>query len=74
MVRFISEQSIRIGEFQHIAHLIAENAISLTSIGDVLTGKAEGRRSAEAITVFDSSGIALQDLYVGRMLLARSSS
>lgn len=70
----LPQQSIRIGEFQHIAQLIAANAISLTAIGDVLTGKAEGRRSAEAITVFDSSGIALQDLYVGRMLLARFSS
>lgn len=70
----LPRQSLRIGEFQHIAHRVAEKALSLTAIGDVLTGQAAGRRSDEAITVFDSSGIALQDLYVGRMLLARASS
>lgn len=65
---------MRIGEFQHIAHRIAANELSLTAIGDALTGKAPGRLSVDATTVFDSSGIALQDLYVGRMLLARATS
>jgi ornithine cyclodeaminase len=68
----LPQQSIRIGEFQHIAHRVEANALSLTAIGDALSGKAPGRRSAGAITVFDSSGIALQDLYVGRMLLAQA--
>lgn len=30
-------------------------------IGEVVVGKKEGRRSAAEITVFDSTGIALQD-------------
>jgi ornithine cyclodeaminase/alanine dehydrogenase-like protein (mu-crystallin family) len=39
------------------------------SIGDVLKGLHSGRSNDEAITVFDSSGIALQDLYLGAHLL-----
>ena len=34
----------------------------VTQLGDVLTGKAEGRRSNEEITLFDSTGLAIQDL------------
>ncbi len=66
----LPEQSVRIGELQHVAHRIASGAQTVTALGDVLTGKASGRPSPAAITVFDSSGIALQDLYVARMLLA----
>ena len=36
----------------------------VTQLGDVLTGSAEGRRSAEEITLFDSTGLAIQDLAV----------
>jgi ornithine cyclodeaminase len=57
-------QSTAIGEFQH-----ATADREVTAIGEVLTGRAPGRRSPDAITVFDSSGIALQDLYVGIALL-----
>lgn len=68
----LPEQSVRIGEFQHVAHRIESGAQTITAIGDVLTGRAPGRPSPDAITIFDSSGIALQDLYVARMLLEQS--
>jgi ornithine cyclodeaminase len=61
-------QSRRIGEFQHLA----DGAGPLTAIGDVLTGRAEGRRDPADITVFDSSGIALQDLFIADALLRRA--
>jgi ornithine cyclodeaminase len=61
-------QSTAIGEFQH-----ATADRQVTAIGEVLTGKARGRQSPHAITVFDSSGIALQDLYVGMALLDLAS-
>jgi alanine dehydrogenase len=32
------------------------------TLGDVLTGKADGRRSADQITIFDSTGIAVHDI------------
>ncbi|MFF7888839.1 ornithine cyclodeaminase family protein [Streptomyces sp. NPDC020794] len=62
-------QSVAIGEFQNIADLVADGTLRLDALGDVLTGKAEGRRTPEDITVFDSSGIALQDLCVATALL-----
>lgn len=66
----LPEQSLRIGEFQHVAAEVSAGEISVTAIGSVLTGRAPGRRDHEQITVFDSSGIAIQDLYVGAALLA----
>ena len=37
----------------------------VTQLGDVLAGNAAGRASADEITVFDSTGLAIQDLAVG---------
>jgi len=64
----LPEQSARIGEFQHVVA-----GISLTAIGAVLSDTAEGRCTAEEITIFDSSGIALQDLYVAESIIAATS-
>jgi ornithine cyclodeaminase len=36
----------------------------LVELGDILTGKAPGRTSPEQITVFESQGMAIQDLAV----------
>lgn len=58
------EQSRRIGEFQH-----ADAHVHLTAIGDVLSGKAVGRAAADDITIFDSSGLSLQDLYVAQAII-----
>ncbi len=44
----------------------------VTVLGDVLTGSAPGRGSAEEITVFDSTGLAIQDLAIARAALARA--
>ena len=43
----------------------------VTAIGDVLNGTAEGRRSPDDITLFDSTGLALQDLAVALLALER---
>lgn len=60
----LPEQSLRIGEFQH-----AGPEASPVAIGAVLAGDAAGRRDAGEITVFDSSGISLQDLHMARAIL-----
>ena len=62
-------QSLAIGEFQHVKSAVESGSIAVTAIGEVLLGRASGRRSAEEITVFDSSGLALQDLFVAASLL-----
>jgi alanine dehydrogenase len=36
----------------------------VTELGDVLTGSAPGRSSPQAITMFDSTGLAIQDLAI----------
>ena len=43
----------------------------VTVLGEVLAGSADGRVAAEEITVFDSTGLAIQDLAVARAALAR---
>ena len=55
-------------EIPHREGLLTE----LTEIGDVLTGKAPGRTGADEITVYDSTGIALQDLASAAVILIRA--
>ncbi len=57
-------QSITIGEAQHAVAqgLIGEKDI--TEIGAVINGTAPGRTSDEQITLFDGTGVGLQDLAV----------
>jgi alanine dehydrogenase len=48
-----------------LAGAVAAGLVSrdrVTQLGDVIAGRAEGRRSAEEITLFDSTGLAIQDL------------
>ena len=40
--------------------LIREDDVA-GEIGEVITGKKQGRRSDDEVTLFDSTGIALQD-------------
>ena len=42
----------------------------MTQFGAVLAGDAPGRRSAEELTAFDSTGLAIQDLAIARAALA----
>jgi ornithine cyclodeaminase/alanine dehydrogenase-like protein (mu-crystallin family) len=36
----------------------------VTQLGDVLAGAAGGRQHADDITIFDSTGLAIQDLAI----------
>lgn len=60
-------QSISLGEAQHAiaSGLIEESAI--TPIGDVINKVHPGRTSAEQITLFDGTGVGLQDLAVAKV-------
>ena len=42
----------------------------VTDLGAVLTGEAAGRPGPDAVTLFDSTGLAIQDLAVGAACLA----
>ena len=43
----------------------------VAQLGDVLAGSAEGRRSDRDITVFDSTGLAIQDLAIALAAMER---
>jgi alanine dehydrogenase len=50
------------------AGLVAREQV--TELGDVLTGAAPGRSAPDAVTLFDSTGLAIQDLAICLALLA----
>ncbi len=58
------QQARQIGELQWGG----ADAHACTQIGDLITGKAKFARSASDITIFDMTGLALQDLTVARLL------
>jgi len=60
-----AEQAITIGECQHAYNAGLITAQSFRgSIGAVIAGLCDGRRTAQEITLFDGTGVALQDLVV----------
>jgi ornithine cyclodeaminase/alanine dehydrogenase-like protein (mu-crystallin family) len=44
----------------------------VTQLGAVLAGVVEGRTGGDDVTVFDSTGLAIQDLAIARTALLRS--
>ena len=65
-------QSVTIGEAQHAVAAGLVAAGDITPLGAVLTGADAGRRSAEEITLFDGTGVGLQDLAVAAVAVARA--
>jgi len=55
-------QSTSIGEAQHAFAAGSIDAASITALGDVINANHPGRRDAEEITLFDGTGVGLQDL------------
>jgi len=45
---------------------------SVTELGAVLTGDADGRRSAGDVTLYDSTGLAIQDLAIAKAAYAKA--
>jgi alanine dehydrogenase len=65
-------QSITIGEAQHAvgSGLVQESEIR--PLGEVLTGAHPGRRSEAEITLYDGTGVGLQDLAVASVAVMRA--
>jgi alanine dehydrogenase len=63
------EQASRGGELSSgvAAGLVAREQVS--ELGAVLSGAADGRRSGEEVTLFDSTGLAIQDLGIAHAVL-----
>jgi alanine dehydrogenase len=58
------EQASHNGELVHAVEAGKLTRDDVTQLGDVLLGAAEGRQTDEDITVFDSTGLAIQDLAI----------
>lgn len=71
---FVDEaaQAISIGECQHAYAQGMIGAADLTALGEVLEGRAKGRRSEAEVTLFDGTGVALQDLVVADLAMRRA--
>jgi len=58
-----------------LVHAVEEGVLKredVTQLGDVLRGTAEGRRTDQDITVFDSTGLAIQDLAITLAAIERA--
>jgi ornithine cyclodeaminase/alanine dehydrogenase-like protein (mu-crystallin family) len=67
------EQASHGGE---LAAAVAAGAVSrddVTELGTVLIGEADGRRSAGDLTLFDSTGLAIQDLAIAKAAYAKTA-
>jgi ornithine cyclodeaminase/alanine dehydrogenase-like protein (mu-crystallin family) len=66
-------QCAELGELQHAvaAGLMTDTQVH-AELGDVVTGARPGRQTAEEITLFDSTGTALQDLAAAIAVEARA--
>ncbi len=66
------EQASHSGDLSHAVEAGLIRREDVTQLGDVLAGTAVGRRSDGDITIFDSTGLAIQDLAIALAALARA--
>jgi alanine dehydrogenase len=67
------EQASHNGELVHAVEAGVLRREDVTQLGDVLAGTAPGRRSDDEATVFDSTGLAIQDLAIAIAAYERAS-
>ena len=65
------EQASHNGELVHALEAGVLTRDDVSQLGDVFIGKAEGRRSDADITIFDSTGLAIQDLAIALAAMER---
>jgi alanine dehydrogenase len=73
-VRVFSDEWEQASHGGDIAHAVEAGVLvrgDVTELGAVLAGAAEGRRAPEEATVFDSTGLAIQDLAIALAALER---
>jgi ornithine cyclodeaminase/alanine dehydrogenase-like protein (mu-crystallin family) len=69
----VLEQCARIGDLHHAIDAGAMSRDDVhAELADVVSGRRPGRRWAEEVTVFDSTGTALEDVAAAAMLYERA--
>jgi ornithine cyclodeaminase/alanine dehydrogenase-like protein (mu-crystallin family) len=66
------EQASHNGELVHALEAGAIKRENVTELGDVLAGTTPGRQSDDEVTVFDSTGLAIQDLAIALAAMERA--
>jgi ornithine cyclodeaminase/alanine dehydrogenase-like protein (mu-crystallin family) len=66
------EQASHNGELVHAVEAGVLTRDDVSQLGDVLIGTAEGRTSEGDITIFDSTGLAIQDLAIALAAIERA--
>jgi alanine dehydrogenase len=66
------EQASHNGDLAHAVEAGAITHDDVTQLGGVLSGAAPGRQSKDDITIFDSTGLAIQDLAIALAAMERS--
>ncbi|MFO1143806.1 MAG: ornithine cyclodeaminase family protein [Amaricoccus sp.] len=73
---FVDSRETAFHESGDLLLAIAEGALTAADVGpelgDVITGAAPGRTYDEEITLYDSVGIAMQDIAIGALLLEKA--
>jgi alanine dehydrogenase len=67
------EQASHNGDLVHAVEASAITQDDVTQLGDVLAGTTPGRQSNDDITIFDSTGLAIQDLAIALAVMERAS-
>lgn len=70
----LEEQSNKIGEFQHVLKAQQTAGKIYAELGEIIIGSKRGRESDEEIIIFDSTGMALQDVAAASIVYEKAIS
>lgn len=65
------KQAATLGEIQHPIASGIIRASDVVALGEIVAGRHPGRTSSEEVTVFDGTGIGLQDLITAKLVLEK---
>ena len=68
------EQASHNGDLAHAVEAGAITQHDVTQLGEVLAGQAPGRQAPDDITIFDSTGLAIQDLAIALAAFERADA
>lgn len=68
------EQAASLGECQHAVAANRLETAAITPIGEVIRGRHGGRGEGPEVTLFDGTGVGLQDLAVAALALRRAEA
>jgi ornithine cyclodeaminase/alanine dehydrogenase-like protein (mu-crystallin family) len=74
VVADVVEQCAAMGDLHHALLAGALRKEDVAELGDVVAGRRPGRRSSEEITIFDSTGTAIQDVAAAAVVYERAQA